>query len=122
MLFSSQLHRSCADCWSQFANDKLPEKLANLLFFFGRKRGPGEQLHFRNHRYAVTTSGKSCSQPAAEQIKCDVGVEQTSHSHSPRTRCCHANGSSGNRSVPANFPKSLGPFVSLLPFTRDSRN
>src|SRR5439155_1962365 len=61
-------------------------------------------------------------QLAAEKIEGDVGVEQARHCHSPRTRCCHANGSSGNRTVPANLAKSVGALFSCSPFTRASRN
>src|SRR5206468_597240 len=122
MLLFPELHGSPTNRWSQFANRNLPEEFADFLFFFGRERRPGEQLHFRDHRHAVASSGKWLGQLAAEKIERDVRVEQAGHSHSPRTRCCHASGSSGRRSTPANCAKSLARFDPDSPFTSDARN
>src|SRR5437899_12459187 len=121
MLLFPKLHGSSTNRWRQFANDKLPKKFADLLFFFDRERRPGEQLHFRDHRHAVASSGKRLGQLAAEGIERDVSIEQPGPCPSPRTRCCHANGSSGNRTVPANRAKSVGALFSCSPFTRAAR-
>src|SRR6266496_4684149 len=121
MLLFPELHGSPTNRWSQFANRNLPEEFADFLFFFGRERRPGEQLHFRDHRHSVASSEKWLGQLAAEKIERDVRVEQARHCHSPRTRCCHANGSSGNRTVPANRAKSVGALFSCSPLTRAAR-
>src|SRR5437667_2015998 len=63
----------------------------------------------------------NCSAKFSEYLQRGNSIEQAGHCHSPRTRCCHANGSSGNRTVPATLAKSVGALFSCSPFTRAAR-
>src|SRR2546428_13697510 len=118
MLLFPELHGSSTNRWRQFANDKLPKKFADLLFFFDRERRPGEQLHFRDHRHAVASSGKWLGQLAAEKIERDVRIEHAGPLHPPRTRRRPAKGSFGNRTGPANLAQSVGGPVFCSAITR----